>query len=176
MRLHPQPIFLRTAFFRYFLLFILVLGANNGKAQTMVISGSDWTVNIPPITEAGTNYAETYESQASQIQLTIGVPLLLGTGKISVHYVPNPTWNNALSLAAKRTDDGTTLCVLCSITGGKDNYVPLTQTDIELFRITAVLALAAYNNIGIQLRLSGVSVTVPAANYQARVIFTVGPP
>ena len=77
MGLHPQPIFLLLAFFRYFQIFILVLGANNGKAQTMVISGSDWTVNIPPITEAGTNYAGTYESQTSQIQLTIGVPLLL---------------------------------------------------------------------------------------------------
>ncbi|PUB32745.1 hypothetical protein C8J95_104146 [Elizabethkingia sp. YR214] len=176
MRLHPQPIFHRTTFFRYFLLFILVLGANNTKAQTLIIGGNDWTVNIPHITEAGTNYAGTYESLTNQILLTISVPLLLGTGKVSVRYVPNPTWNNALALAAKRTDDGTTLCVLCSITGGKDNYIPLTQTDIELFRITAVLALAAYNNIGIQLRLSGVSVTVPAANYQARVIFTVGPP
>ncbi|MCL1669569.1 hypothetical protein M2T82_16005 [Elizabethkingia ursingii] len=161
---------------KYSLIIILIFSLNTTKAQTLIIGGNDWTANIPNITEAGTNYAGTYESLTNQILLTISVPLLLGTGKVSVHYVPNPTWNNALSLAAKRTDDGTTLCVLCSITGGKDNYIPLTQTDIELFRITAVLALAAYNNIGIQLRLSGVSVTVPAANYQARVIFTVGPP
>jgi len=85
--------------------------------------------------------------------LAASVPLLLGNAKVSVHYEPNPTWHNSLLLAAKRTGHGTTLCVLCTITGGT-TYLPFTQTAVELFRIQAVLALASYSNIPIQIQLS----------------------
>ncbi|WP_291938913.1 hypothetical protein [Chryseobacterium sp.] len=146
--------------------------SNYSQGQTLTTSGTNWTVSIPSITEAGTNYAGTYESATNQIILAVSVPLLLGNAKVSVHYEPNPTWNNALGLAAKRTNNGTTVCALCSITGGL-TYLTLTQTDIELFRIQAVLALAAYTGINIQLELTGVSVTIPATAYQSRVVFTV---
>lgn len=142
------------------------------KAQTIDIVGTNWTVAIPSITEAGSNYAGTYESVANQISLKVDIPLVLGSGKISVHYTPNPTWNSNLILSAKRTGNGTTLCLLCSITGGTA-YQTVTLTDVELFRITAVLALASYSNIPIQLQLSGVSVTIPAATYNSRIVFTV---
>jgi len=131
-----------------------------------------WYVSIPAITEAGGNYSGTYESATDQASLTVRVPLLLGFGKVSVSYLPNPLWNNALQLSIKRTNNGYTLCVLCGISGGT-TYQPITQTATELFRIGAVLDLADYNNINIQYQLSGVSVTVPAANYQSRVVFTV---
>lgn len=142
------------------------------NAQTLTISGANWTVSPPGITEAGTNYTGTYESATNQIVLAVSVPLLLGNAKVSVHYEPNPTWHNSLILSAKRTNNGTTLCALCTISGGL-TYQTLTQTDIELFRIQAVLALAAYTGINIQLQLSGVSVTIPATSYQSRVVFTV---
>ena len=146
-------------------------------AQTMTISGSDWTVNLTPVTEAGMDYSpSTYQSDPTQIQLTVSVPLLLGSGRVSAHYQPNPKWDPALKLAIKRTNDGTTLCVLCTITGGKDSFLALSQTDIDIFKIQAVLALAAYNNIGLQLQLSGVSVTIPAAAYNSRIMFTVSSP
>lgn len=144
----------------------------NLKAQTLAVTGSNWTVSIPSITEAGTNYAGTYESATNQILLAASVPLLLGNAKVSVHYQANPTWNNGLILSAKRTGNGTTLCVLCTISGGT-NYQTVTLTDIELFRISAVLALASYSNIPIQLQLSGVSVTIPATAYQSSVVFTI---
>lgn len=144
------------------------------KAQrTLTVAGSNWTVSIPSITEAGTNYSGTYESAADQIMLTASVPLLLSTGKVSVHYEANPTWNFDLILSAKRNGDGNTLCVLCTITGGTA-YQTVGLNDIELFRITAVLALASYSNIPIQLQLSGVSVTIPATTYNSRIVFTIG--
>lgn len=144
------------------------------KSQTITVTGTNWTVAVPSITEAGNNYAGLYESATNQVILAASVPLLLGTAKVSVHYEPNPTWHSSLILSAKRTNNGTTTCVACSITGGTA-YQVVTQTDIELFRIQAILALGSYTGINIQLQLSGVSVTIPAAAYQSRVVFTVGP-
>lgn len=142
------------------------------KSQKLTATGNNWTVTIPSITEAGSNYAGIYESATNQILLTAEVPLLLGSGKVSVSYVPDPTWHSNLILSTKRTGSGTTLCVLCSITGGSA-YQAVTLTDIELFRIVAVASLASYSNIPIQLQLSGVSVTIPVATYNSKIIFTI---
>ncbi|WP_228409693.1 hypothetical protein [Chryseobacterium sp. T16E-39] len=156
----------------YIFLFILLTG--RASSQTLTVGGTNWTVPIPSITEAGTNYAGLYESATNQILLTASVPLLLGAAKVSVRYIANPTWNNSLVLNIKRTGNGTTVCLLCTITGGT-TYQPITLSDVELFRITAVLALASYSNIPLQLELTGVSVTIPAAAYNSRIIFTIGP-
>ena len=152
---------------------MILLGfATSIKSQTLTVGGTNWTVPITPITEAGNNYSGTYESTANQILLAASVPLLLGNGKVSVHYEPNPAWHSSLILSARRTGTGSTLCVLCTLTGGM-SYLALTQTAIELFRIQAVLALASYSNIPIQIQLSGVSVTTPVANYNSRIVFTI---
>ncbi|RKT00800.1 hypothetical protein [Chryseobacterium defluvii] len=151
---------------------LLMTAAHLINSQTLTVSGSNWSVSVPSITEAGSNYGGTYESSTNQILLTASVPLLLGSGKVSVHYEANPTWHNSLILSVRRTGNGTTLCALCSISGGT-TYQTVTQTDIELFRIQAVLALASYSNIPIQLQLSGVSVTIPASSYQSRMVFTI---
>lgn len=163
---------IKTRLLKYFCNIILLGFATSIKSQTLTVGGANWTVPITPITEAGNNYSGTYESAANQILLAASVPLLLGNAKVSVHYEPNPTWHNSLLLAAKRTGNGTTLCVLCTITGGT-TYLPFTQTDVELFRIQAVLALASYTNIPLQIQLSGVSVTTPVASYNSRIVFTI---
>lgn len=157
---------------KYVSIFLFILCSYYFKAQTLTVTGTAWTVPITAITEAGTNYTGTYQSAANQILLAASVPLLLGNGKVSVHYQPNPTWNSALILSARRTGNGTTVCGLCSITGGT-TYITLTQTDIELFRISAILALGSYNNIPIQIQLSGVSVTIPATAYHSNIVFTI---
>lgn len=151
-------------------LFIFFVGSTN--AQSLTVGGTNWTVSVPSITEAGTDYLGAYESATNQILLTASVPLLLGGAKVTVRYIANPTWNSSLGLNIKRTGNGTTVCLLCNITGGT-TYQAVTLADVELFRIAAVLALAAYNNIPIQLELTGVSVTIPAAAYNARLIFTI---
>lgn len=160
-------------FFFSIIVLLFSISLSQAKAQrTLTVGGNNWTVTIPSITEAGTNYAGTYESAANQILLTASVPLLLGSGKVSVRYEANPTWNSSLILNARRTGDGTTVCVLCSISGGT-TYQPIGLTDVELFRIVAIATLASYSNIPIQLQLSGVSVTVPAATYNSRIVFTI---
>lgn len=153
---------------------LLILLPVSSIAQTLTVGGNNWTPTIPPITEAGTDYAGTYESATNQILLNASVPLLLGNAKVSVRYQANPLWNTAMTLNIRRTGNGTTVCVLCTITGGT-TYQALTLVDVELFRIGAVLALANYNNIPIQLQLTGVSVTIPTATYNSRVVFTIGP-
>jgi len=158
---------------KYIYIAFLIIFSNYLKSQqTLTVGGTNWTVPIPSITEAGNNYSGTYESPANQIFLAASVPLLLGSGKVSVHYQAAPTWHNSLVLSTRRTGNGSTLCALCIITGGT-TYQAITQTDIELFRIEAVLALASYSNIPIQLQLSGVSVTIPAATYNSNVVFTI---
>lgn len=89
------------------------------KAQrTLTVGGTNWVVSLPAITEAGNNYSGTYESAANEILLTATVPLLLGTGKVSMHYEANPSWNSNLILSARRTGNGTSACTTCTITGG----------------------------------------------------------
>jgi hypothetical protein len=141
--------------------------------RTLTVGGTNWVLNIPAITEAGTDYAGTFESAANEILLGATVPLVLGSGKVSMHYEANPAWNSNLILNARRTGNGTTSCATCTITGGTTyTNIPLT-TDVELFRITAILALAAYTNIPVQLQLTGISVTIPAAAYSSRIVFTI---
>jgi len=152
---------------------LIVLTCRQLFAQTLVVNGTHWNVPVPNITEAGNDYAGTYESVSNQITHNTSVPLLLGSAKVSVHYEPDPTWNSNLNLSIRRTSNGSTLCLLCSISGGTA-YQPVGVTDIELYRIQAVLALASYSDIGIQLSLSGVSVLIPSGTYNARLVFTVG--
>ncbi|GAA5102894.1 hypothetical protein GCM10023210_44310 [Chryseobacterium ginsengisoli] len=166
----------RKFFKKSTLVILLILCCQLKSQRTLTVGGTNWTVTIPSITEAGTNYAGTYESATNQVLLGASVPLLLGNGKISVHYQANPTWNSNLILQARRTGNGTTACVGCTLTGGTTYItVPLT-TDVELFRINAILSLASYTNIPVQLELSGVSVTIPATTYNSLIVFTISAP
>jgi hypothetical protein len=150
---------------------LLILLSSFFKSQTITVTGTNWTVTVPTITEAGNNYAGSYESATNQAILAVSIPIV-GGAKVSVNYEANPTWHSSLVLSAKRTNNGSTLCVACTISGGTA-YQALTLTAVELFRIQAVVALTSYTGINVQFQLSGVSVTIPAATYQSRVVFTV---
>lgn len=165
-------IFYRRYLFKITFILSLLLFCTLKAQRSLTVAGNNWTVAIPSITAAGSNYAGTYESATNQILLKVDVPILLASGKVSVHYEPDPTWNSNLILSTKRTGNGTTVCVLCTITGGTA-YQTVTLTDIELFRIAAIATLASYSNIPIQLQLSGVSVTIPAATYNSKIVFTI---
>ncbi|WP_228376229.1 hypothetical protein [Chryseobacterium sp. BLS98] len=152
--------------------FIFFMLDMSSKAQTVSVSGTNWTASVPAITEAGSNYAGTYASATNQSILNVGLPALLGSVKVYVHYEANPTWDSSLVLSAKRTNNGTTLCIGCSISGGTA-YQTVTQTALELFRISTILSVTSYTGINIQYQLSGVSVTIPAATYNSKIVFTV---
>lgn len=168
------------SFWSSFFLVVILLISSNVNAQlvfrSISVVGTSWTPIIPVITEAGSDYAGTYESPVGQIKLNVAVPLLLSSGKISVRYEPNPKWNSTLKIHISKLDDGFGLCLLCSLDPpGATPFKEITQTDIELFKIYAVANLASVNNINIGLKLSGVSVTVPVDNYSARIVFTISP-
>jgi len=163
---------------KYLYSLVLITIGSLYNAQSIIANGTDWTLS-PTITEAGTNYVGTYETSSTapfQMSLTVSVPALLSSASISARYVPDPTWNNALGIAVKRLNNGTSLCVLCSVSGGNTNYIPLAQTDVAFFSVHTLLALTSFSDIGLQLRLTGVSVTVPAAAYKAKVQFTITAP
>lgn len=172
----------------YSLIFLITSGMN---AQTVNVSGN-WLPTIPAITEAGSNYAGTYDNSGStgtnQIILSGTLPgsflnLLSSSGaKMTMRYTPNP-WNSSLSLSAKRTGGTTTIhgvCLLCtsSITGGTA-YIPISQTaDVTFvnFSFSGVLGLGnsvTFTDINLILQLAGVSVTIPASSYSARIVFTI---
>src|SRR5690606_24889084 len=98
---------LTTQFLKQCILWITLLLLNKTQtlAQTMTLSGTNWNVNPPSITEAGEDYAGTYESVADQLLLGVQVPLLLASGKVSVRYEPSPNWHNNLKLAIRRTSE-----------------------------------------------------------------------
>jgi len=150
-------------------IFILVtLLCNTVRAQTISVGGTDWAAPITAISEAGNNYAGTSESAANQI-LIAGSISLLGSSTISARYVPNPNWNSALQIALRRTGPGSP-CVLCTISSNT-NYHEITQTATSLISISGLGG--TYSNIPFQIRISGISVTIPAASYSATVIFTI---
>lgn len=160
------------------LIFLALLLLTNffATAQTITVVGSSWTPTIPAISEAGSDYGGTYTTSTGQLKLNVSVPVLLGTGKVSVSYEQSSNWHNSLKIYISKLDNGSGLCVLCSITpSGATAFQEILQTDTEFFRVLAVLNLANVNNINVNLRLSGVSVLVPVDNYSTRVIFTIGP-
>ena len=153
-------------------LFLAAFSAPCFAQATVTIGGSNWTAPISAITEAGSNYPQNLESSANQVLVSASLPALLSGARVSVHYQPDPIWNGSLSIAARRTGNGQTLCLLCAVTGGT-TYQPVTTVATEMFRIQTLLTLTTFNNIPVQLRLSGASVTIPAATYRARIVFTI---
>lgn len=168
---------------------LLTIGSCLG-AQTINVGGSNWTVSVPTITEAGTNYAGTYESATNLITLSGTLPgsflnlLTSGAARVSVHHTPT-TWNSNLHLYAKRSGGTTSisgLCLGCTATiNGGTTYVEIPQAVATAFftiNFTGILGLGnsvTYSSINGQLQISGVSVIVPATTYSTQVVFTIGP-
>lgn len=183
-----SPILIEPFLKRYLYIITLIMG-NFIQGQTINITGTSWTVGVPTITEAGTNYAGTYDNP-SLLTLSGHLPgsflnLLSGSGaRISMQHVPT-SWNSSMKLYAKRSN-GTTvingLCVLCSATinGGTANYIEIPQgTSATLSTITfgGVLGVnnsVDYSAISVQLQIGGISVTIPAAAYSTQIVFTIG--
>ncbi|MGG7440948.1 hypothetical protein ACQ7CU_23080 [Chryseobacterium arthrosphaerae] len=175
---------------RSLFMFLLIISSYL-KAQVVMVSG-DWAATIPAITEAGSNYAGTYSNASiPTTAITLSTTLsgnflnvLAGKGaKMTMRYTSN-AWNSSLGLSARRTGPTTGtisgVCLLCSATiSGGDTFIPIdSNSDTTFFNLNfaGVLGIsntANFSDINLILQLSGVSVTIPAANYSARIIFTV---
>lgn len=175
---------------RYLYIVLLIIG-NFIKGQVVNVAGN-WAASIPAITEAGNNYAGTYDNSANtapnQIILSGSIPdtfikLLSSSGaKITMHYVSNP-WHSSLGLSVKRVGGTASISGLClgctvSINGGT-TYIPVSEaTDVTLSTITFSGLLGLGNHINfsgivVNTQVSGVSVTIPASTYSARLVFTI---
>ncbi|MCJ7933630.1 MAG: hypothetical protein MUW56_08320 [Chryseobacterium sp.] len=182
--------FLREIFLKIHLYLIPLTISSYLEAQTINASGSGWTVSVPSVTEAGTNYAGTYQSTSNITTLSGSLPgsflslLTSGAARVSMHYNAI-SWNNSLHLYAKRSGGSTTingLCIACSATiNGGTNYIeipPATDTAFFTINFTGVLGLGnsvSFSGINVQLQISGVSVTIPATTYSSQIVFTIGP-
>lgn len=156
----------------------MVATASTMTAQAITVGGSDWTAPVTAITEAGNNYVGSTESiNPAQITITGTIPigLLSNAVRISVSQ-NNVNWNSNLALAVRRTGNGSP-CNNCVIEGNTLNeYTTVNQaasTSFMILRIYGLLAGGTYSNIPVQVRLSGISVTVPSAAYQANIVFTI---
>ncbi|WP_105704261.1 hypothetical protein [Chryseobacterium sp. MYb7] len=182
--------FFKEIYFKIYICFILVIVTNYMKGQTINVGGSNWTVSVPAITEAGTNYAGTYESATNLYTLSGTLPgsflnlLTSGAARISVHHTPT-TWNSNLHLYTKRSG-GTTnisgLCLGCTATiNGGTTYVEIPQAVATAFftiNFSGILGLGnsvTFSGINGQVQISGVSVTIPATTYATQIVFTIGP-
>lgn len=149
------------------------------NAQTITVGGSDWSVPIVPITEAGLDYTGIYESVSNQVLISATIPGLLGlfrTETIQVHYEENTLWNTDLILNIRRTTSGGGggVCIGCSVSGGT-TYQPITKITTAFFDLSIPIGLGTktFTNIPIQFNLSGVSVKIPVDNYNAKIVFTI---
>lgn len=133
-----------------------------------------WNLTLPTLTTAGSNYsAETeYETASDFIKLNVEIFILLGNVRVSVYRQDSSPWPPELELSIRRTGNGSTLCILCSINGGSA-YTSLTNSSQNFFNITSVASLFKYSNIPAQLKLKGTSVTMSGRDYQTTIVYTI---
>jgi hypothetical protein len=111
---------------------------------------------------AGTDLAATYESAPNQLMLGV-TDFVLAEWRVSVSR-SDTTWDDHLTLAVRRTGDGVGLE---PPTGGLD-YLPVGPMDTPFFSGDGPSL-----DVPLQLRLGGVSVTVPPNTYSTTLTFTV---
>lgn len=145
------------------------------KSQSITVSGNGnlWTASPNTITEAGDNYSNPINSASNQILIAANLNLLFPNAKVTARYVPT-TWNNSFVLKIKTTGPGNSgLCLLCTVTPSSADFITLGTSDVEVFRLKGTASLGSFTDIPLQLQLSGISVTIPVATYQNRIVFTI---
>lgn len=174
LKLNKSSYFFKVLF-TYILLYV---SQSYAFAQRSITSTtSNWTLSPSLLIEAGTDYPSEFLSAANEVRLNVTVPLLLASGNVTVHQQSTSTWHENLKLSIKRTGNGDVsgLCVLCSIAGDQSSFFTISTNPINLVQIYAVASIAIYTNIPFQLKLTGVSVTIPAKTYTTNLVYTIGP-
>jgi hypothetical protein len=110
---------------------------------------------------AGSDLISIYESASNA--LVIDISETAGNWAVDVKKL-DTTWHNNLHLYIKRTSDGSGPG---TISGGA-TYQELTDTDLGFFS-----GSNDRSNINIQLKLTGVTITVPPNVYNTMVYYTV---
>lgn len=145
--------------------------------QRITVSGANWVVTAPTLTEAGTNYASAFTESASN-QTIINATArsifgLLPTFKVYVHKINSGiSWPSSLTLSARRTSGGNGLALLAALSGGV-SYQTITSSQTLFFQYGGVLSLTTINDIHVQYRIDGISVLTPVGTYSTTVYYTI---
>jgi hypothetical protein len=147
---------------------IIFLSISIGKkiqAIDIVVTGS-WVLSIDASdlqAGAGSDLVDTYESAADAVSISIsGTTGASDNWRVDVKKV-DTDWDSSFYLYVKRTSGGTG----GSVSGGTD-YQEITDVDQSFFDGSDDVS-----GIGIQLKLSGVSVQIPPDTYSTTVYYTV---
>ncbi len=150
------------------IIFILFFGFSMGQSIT-VSSGWSASVLASTYTEAGSNYTATVSSATSQSLVSISGFPINSSYTVRIHKT-DIDWNASLLLAARRRTTGTggsTGTIL-----GTTSYITLSST-LQTLYYGNVGNSTGRSNVGVQYRISGRSVLLPAKPYQTTVVYTV---
>jgi hypothetical protein len=149
----------------------VVTPSHAGGQMDVTIPGGAWTVTRGPLQltgAAGTDLDPDEESAANLVDIDI-YPIFgnLGNWRLDIRRT-DTLWHADLSLYARRTGNGTAGSGSNpSITGGT-NYQLLTTTDTSFFS-----GYRGRTNIPVQLRLTGMSVTLGVNAYRTTITYTL---
>lgn len=151
------------------LLYITCLFITGASAQSVtVINGTNvWSIPTlsSTITKAGKDYEHIETSSTAQTLLRVN-SLLVWT--VSAHMSTTSNWDSALKLFVQRTGNGTGLAIL----SGGTTYMQLTSSPQQFF--SGALNLGGNrDNIPIQYKIEGLSVTLPVKTYTATITYTI---
>lgn len=147
---------------------IVFLMSSAAYAQTIsVTSGTTWSIPTlsSTITSAGKNYEHIETSAASQTLIKVNAVLVWS---VSVQQIVSSNWNSNLIVSVRRTGDGTGGAIML----GTLNYIPLTATSQAFF--SGLLGLGfSRDNVPIQYKIEGLSVTLPVKTYTTTIQYTI---
>ena len=128
------------------------------------VSGK-WTLKIDAANlagGAGSDLLDAYETAVDAI--SISITKVGGNWRLDIKRV-DTLWPAAVGVYALRTSGGSGSG---TITGGDSSYQPVTTTDAYFFQ-----GSLDRSGIGVQLKVDGVSVAIPADDYATTIYYTV---
>lgn len=137
----------------------------SGQSPSIV---GNWYLSIASteITEAGTDFAGTYESAVNQMMFSRNAT---ATNKPNWNVTVNKSdifWNSKIKVWIRRTGNGTPASG-ASISSGL-NYQEIQNTPINFF-----YGYKEVDEVPLQLKVTGISVTIPANSYYTLLTFTI---
>jgi len=143
-------------------------------AQVVVVSVNSWMESIDendltvPL-EAGYDIDPELETSTSFNQLDVLNVAKAKDWKVTVSR-RDINWPGALTLSVKRTSPGTPCMGCAGVDGGTSpaTYIPVTGSEQDF-----IFGTGEVNNVNIQMKIEGLSLTIDADSYSTEVIYTL---
>lgn len=139
-------------------------------SQSITVS-SGWTAEVlaSSYTEAGSNYTANVSSATNQSLVSISGFSFNSSYTVRIHK-SDIDWNPSLTLSARRRTTGTGGST--GTINGVTSYISLSGTP-QVFYSGNVGNATGRSNVGVQYRIGGRSLLLPAKTYQTTVVYTV---